>query len=113
MRAALLIITLATLACSAEPLEPLPLEIALKVEPATAAVGDSVRVEITAQGGRLLGVTVEYGDGGSEALPAAGARTARATYRHAYTRSGVYEVAATVTDALQGDKSARVNVQVR
>jgi hypothetical protein len=100
-------------ACAQEPLEPLPLEITLQLQPATAAVGDSIRVEVNAQGGNLFGVNVDYGDGASQPLAASGARTARAIYRHAYARSGVYVVTATVTDALQGEKSATASVQIR
>ena len=100
-------------ACAQDPLEPLPLQVTLQAQPTTAAVGDSIRFDITAQGGTLFGVTVDYGDETTQALPAGGARTARAVYRHAYTRSGVYVVTATVVDAVQGEKSATASVQIR
>lgn len=107
------LLLLVALACAQEPLEPLPLDITLQVQPTSAAVGDSIRVEVNAQGGTLFGVMVDYGDETNQPLAAGGARTARAVYRHAYSRSGVYVVTATVVDALQGEKSTTASVQIR
>lgn len=111
MRALLLAILLTS--CTAETLAPLPLEITIRASPIQAAPGDSIRFEIDAQGGSLVGIIIDYGDEGIQLFPASGARTARAVYRHAYARTGVYGVAATVTDAVAGDKTATVIVNIR
>ena len=99
-------------ACSAESLAPLPLAIGIVASRTTATVGESIRFEVTAQGGQLIGVTTAYGDGTAEHFATSGARTARVTFHHAFPAPGTYEVRATVTDAVAGEKEASVQVRV-
>src|SRR5688500_17976371 len=104
---------LALAACGDETLAPLELQITVRAAPTQVAVGDSVRFDITAQGGRLLGVRLDYGDLVVEAVSLLSARTATLFRHHAYTRSWTYEVTATVEDFSQGTKRATATVQVR
>ncbi len=99
-------------ACSAETLAPLPLGIGIVASRTTAAPGESLSFEVTAQGGQLIGVTTAYGDGTEDQIATSGARTARLTFRHAFYAPGTYQVRATVTDALAGPKEASVEVRV-
>ena len=99
-------------ACSAETLAPLPLDITITAQPVSAAPGDSISFDVTAQGGQLLGVTVDYGDGTGDQFVTGGARTARLTFRHAFAASGTYLVSATVTDAAAGEKEASTEIRV-
>ena len=109
----LLFVLFALLGCAQEPLDPLPLDVTITAERTVAAAGDSIRFDITAQGGSLLGVIVEYGDEQSSIFNAFGARTARTSFRHAYAQAGVYNVEATVSDALAGDQTAGVRIEIR
>jgi hypothetical protein len=94
-------------------LEPLPLNIGIEASQTTAAPGDPINFLVSAQGGDLLGVETDYGDGSAERYATGGARTARVTFRHAYAAAGTYEVRATVTDARAGTKDATVAVTIR
>ena len=99
-------------ACGDGALEPLPLGITIQASPATAAPGETITFVVTAQGEALLGVDVDYGDGGTGQYPTGGARTARVTFGHAYSAAGTYTVRAAVTDAVAGTKEAGVEVRV-
>ena len=99
-------------ACSAETLAPLPLGIGIEASRITAAPGDSISFLVTAQGGQLVGITTSYGDGTEHQFGTGGARTARVTFRHAFSAPGTYQVQATVTDAVAGLKDASVSVRV-
>ncbi len=92
--------------------EPLPLAITIQA-PATGTTTDSVSIVVNAQGNSLVGVETLFGDGSQSSFPTAGARTATVTIRHLYTQAGTYQVTATVTDAVLGQKdaSAQLNIQ--
>jgi PKD repeat protein len=94
-------------------LDPLPLSIAIEASQTTAAPGDAINFLVNAQGGDLLGIDTDYGDGTAEQYATGGARTARVTFRHAYTTAGTYQVRATVTDARAGNKEATLAVTIR
>lgn len=108
----LALLALGVAACSGSPLEPLPLDVSIQASGATAAVGDTVTFVVSAQGGQLIGLEVNYGDDSSEQFGTGGARTARVTFKHAYLVRGTYMVRAVVTDALVGQKEATVEVRV-
>jgi hypothetical protein len=93
--------------------EPLPLAITITASDTTAAAGDSIRFEVNAQGGTLLGVAVEWGDGVTDSTDARAARTLRVRYRKAYELPGEYAIAATAEDAFQGHKTASLNVTIQ
>lgn len=100
-------------ACGDGSLDPLPLQISIQASRTTAALGDAIDFVVTAQGGDLLGVTIDYGDSNTDLFGTGGARTARITFRHAYSAPGTYQVRATVTDALAGQMEAGVEVRVQ
>ena len=100
-------------ACGDGALDPLPLEITIQASRTAAAPGDRIDFVVSTQGGVLLGVDVDYGDGGTAQYPTSGSRTARVTFSHSYSAAGAYTVRATVTDAVAGTKEASVEVQVR
>ncbi|MGH7711566.1 MAG: PKD domain-containing protein [Gemmatimonadaceae bacterium] len=100
------------LACSTEPLAPLPLEVTLQASRTTAIPGDTITFVADAQGGSLVGLEISYGDNTSEAFSTAGARTARVTFKHAYLQRATYSVRVVVTDAVAGSKDASIEVRV-
>jgi hypothetical protein len=108
-----LVLLLAAAACHGSTLEPLPLDIRMTANRSTAAPGDTVSFVITAQGGSLVGVDVEFGDGADTTFATSGARTAQLTFRHAFASLGVFTVNATIVDAFAGEKSTTsvINVQ--
>jgi plastocyanin len=99
-------------ACGDGSLDPLPLSIALEASRTTAPPGQLVTFVVNAQGGNLLGVTIDYGDDSGDQLPTAGARTAHHSFSHAFSVAGVYQVRATVVDAAAGSKHADVQITV-
>ncbi len=107
-----LAIVIGLAACTPGTLEPLPLDIGVTANRTTAAVGDSITFVVTAQGGILVGVEIDYGDGIVEQFGTSGARTAQVTFRHAYQLSGTFTVRAVVTDAEAGQKDATTEVRI-
>lgn len=100
-------------ACGDGSLEPLPLQISMQASPATAGPGEVVSFVVTVQGGNLFGVDIDYGDTSTDQQGAGGARTARLTFRHAYSVVGTYQVRGRVTDAIAGEREATVEVRVQ
>lgn len=87
--------------------------ISIEASPSIATVRDTMAVFVTVQGGSLIGVEVDFGDGENDLFGMGGARTGRVAFRHAYAAKGSFTIAATVTDASAGQKSASVGVSVR
>jgi len=109
----LLFFALATLgACSTESLAPLALDIVIEPSRITAAPGDSINFLVSAQGGQLIGIITAYGDGTEDTFGTGGARTARVTFRHAFSAAGTYQVKSTVTDAVAGQEDASVEIRI-
>jgi hypothetical protein len=100
-------------ACGDGSLEPLPLQIGIQASRTMAAPGDVIEFVVTAQGGDLLGVEIDYGDDSGDLFATGGARTARVSFNHAYAVAGTYHVQAKVTDALAGEREAEVEVRVQ
>jgi hypothetical protein len=111
LRRSLLLVGL--VACGDASLDPLPLEISIQASRATAAPGVPISFVVTAQGGDLLGVEIDYGDDTTDQYGAGGARTARVTFSHAFAAAGVYQVRATVTDAVAGLRDAVVEIRIQ
>jgi hypothetical protein len=92
--------------------EPLPLDISIQA-PASGTTLDSVNIIVHAQGNSLIGIETTFGDGTQESFGTSGARTATVTFRHRYTQSGTYQVTATVSDAVLGQKAATAQLSVQ
>lgn len=98
--------------CTAATLDPKPLDVRIEASRTTAVIGDTLTFVVTAQGGVLVGVEIQYGDSNGDQFGTAGARTARISFRHAYQQIGTYTVRAVVTDAAAGQKEATTEVRV-
>ena len=90
-----------------------PLTLTLTVEPATAAVGDSITFRFTATGTDLLAIRMDYGDGETGSVPAlsAGAVGLTGFLKHAYAEAATYVATGTATDNT-GALSREVTVQI-
>jgi hypothetical protein len=99
-------------ACADASITPLPLQISVQASKTTVAAGESIDLIVTAQGGNLFGVEVDYGDTSLDQYGTSGARTAQVTFRHAFTTRGTYDVKATVTDAVAGQKQTTIRITV-
>lgn len=99
-------------ACAPSTLEPKPLDVGVEADRTTVATGDTLNFVVTAQGGALVGVEIDYGDNNLDQFGTGGAHTARVTFRHAYSQTGTYTVKAVVTDAAAGQKQATIEVRV-
>jgi hypothetical protein len=106
------VLVVGLVACGDGSLDPLPLSITLEASRLTAAPGQPINFVVTAQGGTLVGITIDYGDDTGDQRGTSGARTAQVTFSHAFSSAGVYQVRATVTDALAGDKDAGLEIHV-
>ena len=84
-----------------------PLTLTLTVEPAAAAVGDSITFRYAATGTDLFAITLDYGDGQTGSVPAL-----RAGFlKHAYAEAATYVATGTATDNT-GALSREVTVQI-
>ena len=106
------IIAAAVIACD-NSLDPLPFEVDLQASRVNAAPGDTSNFLVIAQGGNLIGATMDYADSTADQFATAGARTAHITFRHAFSVTGTFRVMATVADAVAGQKSASIDVVVK
>src|SRR5688500_2038480 len=106
------VVIIAAMTACFETTDPLPLDITIQ-PPGSVNTVDSVSFVVRAQGGTLVGIETSYGDGATGLFPTGGARTATVTFRHRYTQSGTYDVTATVTDAVLGEKTASTQVNVQ
>lgn len=100
-------------ACGDATVEPLPLQVTITASPMTVAAGATVTFAINAQGGELVQIATDYGDGGSEVYLTGGARTAQLTRPHIYSAAGTFQATSTVTDARAGQVTASVQVIVQ
>lgn len=113
MRAFLLgFVSLLALGCDSGTLDPLPVRVSVEATPTVGAPGDTISFLVDAQGGRLLGLVMEFGDAETDQRPTGGARTARVTFRHAYRSAGNYVATVTATDAVAGDAQASVTIRI-
>jgi hypothetical protein len=96
-----------------DPVDPRPLAITITATPVAAAVGETITFIIDAQGGQLLQIDTQYGDGESSTLATNGATTAHVTLTHAYSATGTYQVIARALDGVEGQKDATVQVTIQ
>ena len=77
-----------------------PLTLTLTVEPATAAVGDSITFQYAATGTDLSAIVMDYGDGETGSVPSLGAGAVDMTglLKHAYATAGSYVATGTAYD---------------
>jgi hypothetical protein len=109
----MLVAALATLVgCESAPVQPLALDVHVDLDRAAANRGDTVHAVATAQGETLLGLTIDFGDGATDVYNTGGARTAKVTFKHAYTASGAYTVTVVATDGVAGNKTAATQLRV-
>ncbi|HEY9229144.1 MAG TPA: PKD domain-containing protein [Gemmatimonadaceae bacterium] len=106
------LLVLAGAACGEANLEPLPLGLTITPNKSVAAPRDTISFRVTAQGGNLIGLQVDYADSTGDQFGTSGARTAEITFRHAYANSGTFQVTVTVTDGLAGQKTASTQIRV-
>ena len=98
--------------CSHSTLDTSSVEVSMTASPTTAAPGDTITFVVSAQGGNLIGVTIDYADSSSDQYGTSGARSARVTFKHAYLTRGTFTVQATASDAVAGQKDASVVIHV-
>ena len=90
------------------------LTLTLTVEPATAAVGDSITFRYAATGTDLFAIALDYGDGQTGSVPVlAGAGVVELTgfLKHAYAEAATYVATGTAIDNT-GVLSREVTVQI-
>jgi len=91
-----------------------PLTLTLTVEPATAAVGDSITFRYAATGTELFAIALDYGDGKTGSVPLLGGLAAvelTGFLKHAYGEAATYVATGIATDNT-GTLSRQVTVQI-
>jgi len=99
-------------ACRPLTSETIPLELTLTANRSAVAKGDTVDFSVQARGNALVGVVIDFGDSATDLKATGGATSARVTFRHPYGASGTYVARAVITDALEGEREATVEVRV-
>jgi PKD domain len=114
MRPAPILLALAAVVAACQiSTKPLPFQLTMQVNRTSATTADTIGVLLDATGGRLINMTVDFGDGETDAFPTGGARSAQALFPHKYTAPGDFKIKATVTDGNEGDKSDSVVVHIQ
>lgn len=111
-RALFTLITIIAGAACESSLDPLPLNVTVVPNKSITTRGDSITFLVTAQGGSLVGLRIDYADATGDQFATSGARTASITFHHAYTAAGTYVVTAIVTDDTAGQKTATTEIHV-
>lgn len=106
------VLAVASTTCGEATLAPLPLSVTVAATKSVAAPRDTISFLVTAAGGSLIGLQIDYADASMDQYGTSGARTAEITFRHAYANVGTYQVTVTVTDGLAGQKTASVQIRV-
>ena len=105
------ILVVASAACEST-LDPLPLTVTVSPSKSVTTPRDTITFRVTAQGGSLVGLQIDYADSSSDQFGTSGARTADIAFHHAYTTAGTYQVTVTVTDGFAGQKKASTEIRV-
>jgi len=106
------ILVIAGASCGESTLDRLPLAVTIFPTKSVTTPLDTITFRVSAQGGNLVGLQIDYADSNSDQFGTSGARTAEITFHHAYTAAGTYQVTVTVTDALAGQKRASTEIRV-
>jgi PKD repeat protein len=91
---------------------PIPYSVSVLASPSDVKAGDVVQFSAIANGGSILNMVIDYGDGSTEQYNNGGAQAARTFFSHSYKARGQYNVKLTATDADMGSKSATTQVNV-
>ena len=100
------------MACNQTTSSSATLEVTMAASRVSVPPGDTVTFVVNAQGNSLVGLEMDFGDTGTDQYATGGARTARVTFRHAYSARGTFRVRVVVTDAVAGQKDASVEILV-
>lgn len=99
-------------ACTTIVDSPPPLSLSLEVDRTTALVGQEFEFTYDAEGGNLVGLALDFGDGAVDSIPLFGARTAAGFRSRGYGAPGTFVVTAELTAPPQGSRTASVSVTV-
>jgi PKD domain-containing protein len=110
--ACLLVCLIGGLTSCARPLDPLPFDVEVTVDSAVVGPHESVKFVVTAAGGAILDIAIDYGDHIGEHYPTAPARTLLVRFEHEYAAAGHFTIRATATDVSYGNRSATLDVTV-
>jgi hypothetical protein len=99
-------------ACTTIVDSPPPLSLSLEVDRTTALTGQEFEFTYDAEGGNLVGLALDFGDGAVDSIPLFGARTAAGFRSHTYGAPGTFMVTAVLTAPPQGSRTASVSVTV-
>lgn len=103
---------LAMAACDDLVDEGFPTAVELSTDRTTAAIGEPITFHFEAQGRRLAGVILDYGDGVQDSINTNGARTAAGDRSHAYAGSGSFLVHAHALEKSGDSATAVLQVEV-
>src|SRR5690242_221502 len=109
----LCLVSMGGLASCPKALDPLPFDVTVTANSAPISPQEIITIVVSAKGGHILDIALEYGDNSSDHYSISAAREALRQFQHVYVARGTYAVRATVTDASYGNKSATTNVEVR
>ncbi|HSW31272.1 MAG TPA: hypothetical protein VLH75_17430 [Longimicrobiales bacterium] len=89
-----------------------PVAITLISDRTTATVGQNIAFDVEARGSILDGVIITYGDGLADTMYTAGAMSAHRRFLYAYDSAGTFAAVGTAYDAIRGQASDTVVVQI-
>lgn len=104
---------LLAVSCSGlDPVDPGPTTVTLTADRTTAATGQDIEFSFTANGSSITALHLDYGDGATESVEGFGALTMSGHRVHVYVEPGSYTATATLEDAITGDVTDDLTVQI-
>jgi PKD repeat protein len=97
---------------SLDPVDPGPTTVTLTADRTTATAGQDIEFSFSATGSSITALHLDYGDGESEDVGGFGALTMSGRRTHAYLDPGSYTVTATLEDAITGNVTDDMTVQI-
>ena len=89
-----------------------PVLVTLISDRTTATTGQNIAFDVEARGSILDGVIIDYGDGVADTMYTLGAMRASRQFLHAYESAGTFAAVGTAYDAIRGQASDTVVVQI-
>jgi hypothetical protein len=89
-----------------------PVSITLISDRTTATTGQNIAFDVEARGSILDGVIIDFGDGVADTMYTSGAMGAHGQFLHAYESAGTFAAVGTAYDAVRGQASDTVVVQI-
>lgn len=107
-----LIIAVTTASCDLFTATARGISIHLLASPLVAPVGDTVTFTVNIAAQQVNGVTISFGDSGSDQTSVGGIPSASVTFKHVYADTGSFMSRAVISDGVVGERVVTQEIMV-